>query len=322
MSSEEERGFPEGKHELSEEQVRRADSQSGTVVPKAVQERIEKTHEKSQKSSSDLDKAFSYHAEAPIQIIELPSKGFLYDGRVPDGRLEVRPLTAREEKLLAGAAGDLSDVMDTIFKRCVVLNNSMTPDDFLSSDRFFTLLMLRANSYGEEYGFSVTCDACGFDIGKTVLIPGDFEITYLEEGIKEPIEVTLPRSRKRVGFRLPRGRDEANIARYSERMLGGGRKRRNVAKQQGDPAYTYRVALLIDTLDGYDVSESRLMDRKIDFVEGLIGEDSITLQTAIRDNDCGINTEMSERCPRCNRMNQFTLPFTAEFFRPAPRRGD
>lgn len=322
MSSEEERGFPEGKHELTEEETRRVESQSGSAVPKAVQERILKTEGRQQREVTELDKAFSYHAEAPIHIIELPSMGFLYDERMPDGRLEVRPLTAREEKLLAGASGDLSDVMDTIFKRCVVLNNGMAPDDFLSSDRFFTLLMLRANSYGEEYSFSVTCDACGFDIGKTVLIPSDFEISYLEHGIREPIEVVLPRSKKRVGFRLPRGRDEASIAKYSEKMLGGGRKRRNVAKQQGDPSYTYRVALLIDTLDGIDVSDSRLMERKIEFVEGLIGEDSITLQTAIRDHDCGINTEMSERCPRCNRTNTFTLPFTAEFFRPAPRRGD
>jgi len=319
MSSEEERGFPEGKHELPEETKREIEKESqGVPMPKSVQRRVMADQSK---KMGELDAAFSYHAEAPIHFIELPSRGVLYDGCVPDGKLEVRPLTAREEKLLAGATGDMSDVMDTIFKRCVVLKNGMTPDTFLSSDRFFTLLLLRANSYGAEYAFTLTCDSCGFGFEKSINIPDDFEISYLDHGAIEPFEVTLPMSQKKVGFRLPRGRDEAMIAKYSERMLGGGKKRR-VAKRDGDPSYTYRVALLIETLDGYDVSDLSLMDRKIEFVEGLIGRDSMTLQTAIRDYDCGVDTEMSERCPRCNALNRFTLPFTAEFFRPAPGGGE
>jgi len=315
--SEETKGFPEGKHELPKDVEKNIETSSEVSKPPPMeQRRIKRSN-----VSSDLAAAFSYK-EAPVQFIRLPSRGLLYDGLLPDGKLNVIPMTAREEKLLAGASGDLTEVIDTIFQRCVVMGPDLKPSMFLSSDRFYTLLMLRATSYGQDYTFSVTCDACGFDFTKTVNIPDDFETIYLEDDVQEPFEVVLPMSGKKVGFRLPRGSDEVMIAKYSERMLGGRGKKRTVAKKQGDPAYIYRTALLIETLDNIDVSDTQLMKDKIEFVEKLIGGDSMALQAAIRDNDCGIDTEMLERCPRCNKINEFIMPFTAEFFRPAPGRGE
>lgn len=268
---------------------------------------------KIRQSDDAIDLAFSYEPSAsPIFHITLPSKGLLYDGKLPEGRLELSPLTAREEKMLAGAKGNLDDVIETLFNRLVV-TKSIGVDEFISTDRFYTLLKLRENSYGEDYSFEVMCEACSFKFNEQLKIPGDLDLRYLSEDAVEPFTTFLPVGQKTIGFHLLRGREEAMISRFTKKVLG---RRKRVAKLDGDPAYSYRIALVIDSIDDVDVSDPKYVKRKIEFVERLVGKDSSSLQRAIIEQDCGVNTELESDCPSCGHTNKYYMPFTAEFFRP------
>jgi len=305
--------LPMGEHRIPDELLRKAESQPRPQISENFSQR-----KRQDRYNSELEKAFAYTIKKPPTYqLELPSRGLLYNGYVPNGMVNVTPLTAREEKLLSGV-GEVTEIIDTIFERCVD-TRGMRAEDFLASDRFYVLMMLRVNSYGAEYSFPITCELCNFDFAETINISEDLEVTRLEDDVEEPFHIILPWSQKEVGFHLLRGKEEAKITSYTRRVLGRRRQKR-VAKLEGDPAFTYRVAIAIDTLDGIDVSGEDLIDRKVQFVESLVGADSDALQSAVANSDSGIDTEMDIRCPNCRRVNTIIMPFTAEFFRPSARR--
>lgn len=185
----------------------------------------------------------------PSGTVTLPSKGLLYDGKLPDGNVEVAAITGREEKLIAGATGDVSELIDGLLNR-LMLTRSVRPGELLLTDRLFILFNIRANSYGPRYGWQVTCRGCRRLFRHELKIPGDLEIIELPDGAAEPFEVALPVSGAKIGFRLLRGEDEMEVTRYLDAQVKKGR----VGPQWGDHAYTFRMALqLIEfTPGGYN----------------------------------------------------------------------
>ena len=102
----------------------------------------------------------------PYQIdVILPSRGRFYGDRLPDGKVTIRPMTVKEEKLLAGGGNKLS-LADKVLERCMI-SNTMPLKDMILTDKFFLLLNLRAISYGPEYTFELRC-GCEFKFKKTI----------------------------------------------------------------------------------------------------------------------------------------------------------
>src|SRR5207244_2426984 len=130
--------------------------------------------------------------------VVLPSRGKPYPG---DEVAFVSPMTAREEKLLAGLtkASQFNDVIDEIVTRCLTYGTSVK--ELLSADWLYLLFKIRENSYGDDYGFKVTCPRCGEEYGKTIKL-SEIPVRYLEEDWKEPFGDVLPISKKVVKLRL------------------------------------------------------------------------------------------------------------------------
>lgn len=241
--------------------------------------------------------------------LTLPSGGHLYEGALPDGKLRYGAIRGKEEKLLAGAKGNATAVIDSVLTSCVALPEGFTVGDLILNDRFFVLLQLRAESYGSRYKFPVQCGACNAKFPHEVNLPDDFDVKVLEDDSKEPFVVKLPKSGKEVGFRLLRGKDEAAITRFGDQAFAKG-------KVEGDPTYLYRIARHITEIDGEKIDQGRDMLKVVKFVENMHGMDSVTLRNAIDDADCGIDTTMNIECPKCEENIETSLPMTPEFFRP------
>jgi hypothetical protein len=295
--------------------------------------------------------------------INLPSNGLLYDGSLPDGAVMVTSITTREEKLIAGASGDVNDLIDAILNR-VMVTKSIPPRDLLLTDRLYILFWVRANSYGPRYGWEITCRGCRKPFRHELKIPGDVEVIDLPDDAREPFEVVLPRSGAKVGYRLLRGFDEAEVLKHVDKMQKLGRS----GSGWGDPAYDFRVAhQILYTVPGKldtsklqdeadrlfqegkirvrDLEEARefhdscfsawvqdgdrvdlegrsLQNKRMDFVNNLIGMDSQALRDHIDRSDCGFKLQVDLQCPACSTwMLREGIPLTAEFFRPA-RRSD
>lgn len=261
---------------------------------------------KSQESLISLDELISLIPKPVTASVELPSRGLYYDdGLAPNGRVEIKPMSAREEKLVAGIKGNnVDDIIDIILSRCLI--NKISPDNLLVTDRFYLLFALRANSYGEDYTFDLSCPHCEATAKYTVKIPGDLEMVYPETSDPEPFSVTLPDSKIEVQFRLLRGKDTKAIKNYVDKEI----KRGNYT--EGDPGYIYRIAKHLVGVNGRTLDALTAME----LVSRISAKDCSFLKNRIDSKNPGLKTDIIKACLVCGKEIVTDLPMTAEFFRP------
>jgi hypothetical protein len=254
---------------------------------------------------------------APVYAtVTLPSKGYLYGEKLPGGDLRVKPISGREEKLLAGSSTSQEEIVSQILQRCIV-DSAITPDEMLVGDRFYLLMTLRANSYGAEYGFQYRCESCRLQFRHSIDITEDLELKEFEEGVEEPFKVTLPRSGDSVGFRLLRGKDEKAVQKNSDSHY-----QKMQGDDVGDPAYNYRPARQIQYINEQKFGQASTFNQAITYLENMVGEDSMFLREEMNEVDVGINIMIDINCPRCGAQEEISLPFGPEFFRPRRKRKD
>ena len=113
--------------------------------------------------------------------ITLPSMGILYDGKLPGGRILLRPMLTSEEAILYNASGDGISKINAIINACF-LTKEIDPQELLLIDRFYILLMLRTRSFGGKYEFPVRCQFCNTQFKTNVNISEDLEVKSMEIG--------------------------------------------------------------------------------------------------------------------------------------------
>lgn len=242
--------------------------------------------------------------------IQLPSRGKLYPD-CPDGVVEVYPMTGREEALVAGLNRENSiEVFDILLGRCI--KKAPPIPEILSTDKYFLMLVLRANSYGMEFGFFAKCPECGARKEYVKNIPDDFEVRELSDGFTEPVLVTLPKCGTEVGFRFLRGKDEEDITRYVRREESKDR-----GPGAGSPGFLYRLAKQIVTLNGKTVPHQEIMR----FLESALASDLSVLKDTIDEVTPGFITVLTLGCLKCGGEFRFDVTLnTGEFFRTYRRR--
>jgi hypothetical protein len=238
-------------------------------------------------------------------LVELPSLGNFYDpSLLKDGKVEVFPITAREEKLVAGMQGGMEDLMDLLLPRC--MKTPIPAEDLLVTDKFYLLIALRANSYGEEYIVHLTCPSCEVKGKYSLMLLSDLKVNKSKPTDAEPFYVTLPITKLKIGFRLTRGKDVKAVKNYIEGQVNKG------ISSEGDAGYIFRLARQIVSVEGKSLD----MLTALELVSRLIAKDCAALKNAYDKATPGIKTSFSKKCTSCGKKIESELPLTAEFFRP------
>lgn len=264
-------------------------------------------------------------AELGYTKVQLPSRGVLYDGKVPDGEIGVRKLSSTEEELLLSSGTRGTERMDQILKACLQLpggENALPHEELLMSDRMAALLALRTITFGPHYEFNYKCNFCGQMQKAEVNILEDLEESTPDiiqmrmrekEGrddfqITEPFEVILPDNGAVLMMRFLRGKDEKRLTAKTKRTM-------MQSVDRGDRSYLFRFALQIVTINGEDVP----IAKKEVFVRSpdVTAKDTAAMRIAVDDREPKIDLRVYPDCRSCGATNEMAMPFTGEFFQPS-----
>lgn len=249
------------------------------------------------------DKFSAYQTEVIV-----PSKGKFYDGKLPDGKVTLRPISVQEEKLFLSASVK-TQVADKVLARCMV-DCPLAIRDFLMTDKYFLLLHLRSISYGHEYAFKLQCPSCKFKFVHKLQLPEGLTLKLATDEDVEPFEVELPVAKVKLGLRFLRGYDEEEIEAYVKQNV-------TTSAQEGDPSYEFQLSRCIVTIDGKEVNALE----KLNFCKNMIGRDSFEMRKAIASHETGIDLGIQVSCPSCMTEIETLVPFTNEFFPSGVSRG-
>lgn len=230
----------------------------------------------------------------------------------------IRGMQVREERILTDRKlGRTGGQIDELLSACWQETSDAGPYDFgdkvidwskvLQGDRFFTLLQIRALTYGPEYAFAVTCqnDACRSRI-QWELNLNELPVRSLSDKSREAFtngnrfEAILPDAGNRVFFKLFTGADERKLPQL----------RRNAS----DRMLSALLAFRITEVEGIEPRDKRR------FIEDLSMRDADLLVDEFDRVDCGVDTTIEIECPDCFAKQEVELPFERTFFMPGKRR--
>jgi hypothetical protein len=234
----------------------------------------------------------------PTEIVELPSKGLLYDktSELSNGTIEIKHMSAREEDILTNRRFiEDGTVLDRLLRSLIV--TPINFDDLLIGDKNAIMIAARILGYGKDYSFeyggeSHTVDLSLIDskpINEEIFTPG-----------KNEFEFTLPYSKNTVTFKLLTQKDEQDI----DKELAGLRK----IKKDDVPELSTRLKYLLVSVEGKrDKADVR------NFVDNyLLAKDSRALREYIKE----IQPDVDLTFFPGNTENRINIPIGLSFFWP------
>jgi len=241
------------------------------------------------------------------QSITLPSRGQLYpQATCPDGNLVIRAMTTGDESLMQGATKDNVDArMNRMIAGCIVAGWHDNLGRMAVADRMFLLYRLRILTHEGEYTFSCGCPKCEEESEYRIDLD-KLPVTRLKEGVMEPLYVSLPLSKQRIGWRFLRVDDELEAHTYKRQLKQRGGKR--------DPLMPFQFARRIVSVDG---QEDMSFDELFKFADNMHARDRRFWEKNIEEYSVGVETELELTCRNCGHNHTVNLPIDDDFFRPS-----
>ena len=234
----------------------------------------------------------------PTEIVELPSKGLLYDKDNPlsSGQIEMKYMTAREEDILTNSNYiQQGTVLDKLLESLIV--SKVDLKDIIIGDKNAILIASRILGYGQEYEFESGGKHYKVDLTtlKDKELPEDVDYTKGNQ-----FYYTLPASGIEVGYKILTHGDELAI----EAELKGLKK---IYPNGGLPEVSTRLKYVVNAINGNT-------DRKVvrEFIDNeLLARDARALRQEIKRVSPDIDLTMQG-----DGGEDITVPISLNFFWP------
>jgi hypothetical protein len=246
--------------------------------------------------------------ETPFDVVELPSRGKLYNGTTLEGRdsLEVHYLTAKEEDILTSPnliqSGRLLDVLI----KSVLKDKTINPEELLVGDRNTIMVWLRSTGYGPEYPVNITCQSCGtsyeheFDLST-------LEIRTLEFDPPNPdgtFDCELLIRKDKITYSLMTSKQEYELVKRTM-------SKKKLTSSSTNETTTSRLKAIIKSVNG-DTSPTTISK----YVDTMPAGDSIFLRRLVEGLEPGVIMKQEIECPSCGDIRDGGIPIQANFFWP------
>lgn len=240
--------------------------------------------------------------------LQLPSLGRYYEGKMPDGMVEITPWTTAQEEMIVHHAASKSEdtLIDKLLSQNVRYPAKFSYDELLLTDQHYLLMKLRSMSITCHYTVDHLCPNCGkehevsYDIDKLEVITPDENVEW-----NEPFEVELPMCGEVVKIRHLRIRDQ--------KAIRNNKKRKEEAAALQDDTLLFTLARKVVEMDGI---QNPPIKEVIGALRGLIKIDYDVLSTHAEAFETGIDESVVATCPRCKAEDKWALPLQTGFFRP------
>jgi hypothetical protein len=241
--------------------------------------------------------------------VPLPSKGLLYPKTSPlfgKEQVSVREMTANEEDLLTSLALiRTGKAIDEVVRACI-MEPDVDAEKMLVGDRNSIIAGLILASYGSSYKTDVKCENCNETNFKYEFDINNLPIKWLKtqplaEGVNE-FEFELPKSKKKITFKLATAEDEKEITSLIRKMQNSTDREQNV---------TIRLKRLITSIDGV-TDKSKI----VNFIEArrLPIMDSVAIRNYIEEISPDIDTMQDFSCKKCGFQGKINMPISFNFF--------
>jgi hypothetical protein len=257
-------------------------------------------------SVKELLKRVQPFVDLNFDEIILPSAGKFYDGTdgPTDGVLHVRPMTGKEEQILATPRWVKGGkAMDMIFESC--LQEDYDPVNFLSIDRTYLLIFLRGISYTPEYEVEIKCPDCSTKYSSVIHL-NELPVDECQDTFgPEKLDDTLPTTGFSFGYRLSTGFDENEVSKHRER------KAKWFGDRTTDDTLLFRMASLIEYIE--DITGRKDIQTVL---EKLPVSDVNYIRNVVNEPPFGVDTKIPQVCVSCMSEFDIDLPLEANFFFP------
>ena len=241
--------------------------------------------------------------QRPFDVIELPSKGMLYDGDLKNKpTIEVYYLTAKEEDILSSPNLLRTGKMVDTLLASVIKDRSIDPSKLLVGDRNVILVWLRSTGYGSEYPVRIACKSCDSQYDHSFDL-SNLDIKFLDKApdANGLYSLTLPSSRKTIKFSFLTGQDEADIVEIIN-------ARKSKLSTNIESMVTLRMLKMIKEIEGITDARS--------FVENMPAKDSREFRRYVTEIEPGILMRQEAKCPHCGSISEENIPIQTNFFWP------
>jgi hypothetical protein len=267
---------------------------------KQVVEKLKQEHQEKKKS------------DFPSEEITLPSKGFFYPKENPlsNGVIELKYPTAKEEDILTSKNLLSKGLALDRFMESIILSE-IDYNTLLLGDKNGIMYASRILAYGPDYEVQVMCPKCG-ETNKDIAVDlsavqtREFNFEDFVEGQQE-FEITLPKSKKKLVFKLLTHDDERKI---DEELKG--KKKKQIGKV--DTEITTRLKYAVIEVDG---ERSRAVVTS--FVESMLSQDSLALRREISRSTPDVDSSFDFECVECGYSDNMEIPLGMNFFWPSGR---
>lgn len=248
----------------------------------------------------------------PLEIIDLPSKGWFYDSKSPlsNGTIEISPLLGMHEDILLSANFIRRGVVIDKLLEAIIGNSEVKYDDILLGDKIAIMVACRISGYGKTYEVQVECPQCSTKSNQEIDLETfkfkEIDFDLFIKGQNE-FKFQLPFTKKTITFKLLTRKDEREIAVEIEAM-------RKAFKNEGSKEVTTRMRYSILSIDGDT-------DRKTinDFVNFIPARDAMAFREYAKSINPDVEMSFDFVCQKCGHSVGMEVPIDVTFFWPNAR---
>lgn len=176
----------------------------------------------------------------PTEMVELPSKGLVYDKDNPlsSGKIEMKYMTAKEEDILTNQNYiNKGTVIDELLKSLIV--TKINYNDLIVGDKNAIMIAARILGYGKDYTFTYNGEEQTIDLSQ--LDNREIDIEHFNKG-KNEFNFQLPTSGTLISYKL--------LTHGDDRKINAEIKGLKKLNKNASPELSTRLKFMITAVDG------------------------------------------------------------------------